>query len=308
MTSYSIPISISSNKSSPKTNSDKLNRIAIVTGSNKGIGYQIAYQLAATAKFSYVILACRDCSRGLQARNTMEEKLLHSLSKNNDISTIEKSCMILYLPLTVGDVHTHITFQKYMESKFGKIDVLVNNAETAFKHISTMPFQEQCKPILDVNFRGTVELTERLLPLLRQGTDARIVNLVSACGKLSQLSTSDSCKKFNSESLTISELKSLVNIFEKNILEGTHTDNGWGNSNYGISKLALIAATKIWARKEVHNNIQVNCCCPGLYSTDMSSHNGPYSAEDGAKNAVLLATGDSCGTGLFYENMEVSQC
>jgi len=283
------------------------NRIAIVTGSNKGIGYQIAYQLAATSKFSYVILACRDCSRGLHARYTMEQKLLHSLSKSNDLSLIEKSCVILYLPLTIGDFHSHNTFKKYIESKFGKIDVLVNNAAIAFKHISCIPFQEQCKPTLDVNFRGTVELTERLLPLLRKGTDARIVNVVSMCGKLSQLSSLNLCEKFTSKSLTISELQSLMNAFEKHVLEGTHTEMGWGNSNYGMSKLALIAATKIWARQEVNNNIQVNCCCPGSCSTNISSHNGPQSAEDGAKNAVLLAMGDSCGTGLFYESLKVSQ-
>ena len=57
------------------------------------------------------------------------------------------------------------------------------------------------------------------------------------------------------------------------VVGGIHSKKGWGNSNYGMSKLALIAVTKIWACEEARNGIQVNCCCPGYCDTDMTSHN-----------------------------------
>ena len=52
-------------------------------------------------------------------------------------------------------------------AKHGRCDVLVNNAGIAFKDADPTPFAEQTKPTLDVNYRGTIALTKRLLPLRR---------------------------------------------------------------------------------------------------------------------------------------------
>ena len=73
-----------------------------------------------------------------------------------------------------------------------------------------------------------------------------------------------------------------------------------------MSKLAVIAATRIWARDEAVNGIKVNCCCPGYCDTDMTSHKGPRSPADGAKNAVLPATMDDAPTGQHFSNYEIS--
>ena len=91
---------------------------------------------------------------------------------------------------------------------------------------------------------------------------------------------------------------------EDDVAAGTHAQKGWGRSNYGFSKLSLIAATKVLARG--HPGIVCNACCPGYCATDMSSHKGTRSAADGAKNAVLLATMSNPPTGAFYENMKPS--
>ena len=64
-------------------------------------------------------------------------------------------------------------------TKVGKVDVLINNAATAFKGSDPTPFEQQCKHNLAINFRGTVEFTEEMLPLVRKGEDARIVNVTS---------------------------------------------------------------------------------------------------------------------------------
>jgi hypothetical protein len=54
------------------------------------------------------------------------------------------------------------------------------------------------------------------------------------------------------------------------VAAGNHQANGWSNSNYAISKLALIAATNVLARQ--YPGLRVNACCPGYCDTDMSSH------------------------------------
>jgi carbonyl reductase 1 len=123
-------------------------------------------------------------------------------------------------------------------------------------------------------------------------------------GRLSQLSPSLQAK-FSNVNLTKEELNMLVNEFEHDVMAGNHKSKGWSNSNYGLSKLALIAATKIWAREEI-GVVKVNAICPGYCDTDMTSHQGPRSPSEGAKNAVLPSIQKDCPTGEFFENMKVS--
>lgn len=276
-------------------------RIALVTGSNKGIGFCIAAQLALSGLFSHIILGCRDVSRGENAVSQIEAQL-QAISPPTSAS----STNISFLPLTLGDMQSHKTLCKTIDEQYGKLDVLVNNAAMAFKGADPTPHEQQCKPTLDVNFRGTVDLTGELLPLLRRGSDARIVNVASMAGRLQQLRSTELISKFASPDLTMEELQNYVDQYEKDVLDGTYTQKGWGNSNYGMSKLAVIAATRIWAREEAVNGIRVNCCCPGYCDTDMTSHKGPRSPEDGAKNAVIPAIMENAPTGQFFQNYEVS--
>jgi len=87
---------------------------------------------------------------------------------------------------------------------------------------------------------------------------------------------------------------------------GQHHSRGWGRSNYGLSKLALIAATRVLSRE--NPGVKVNCCCPGYCDTDMTSHRGPRSAHDGAQNAVDLAAlrSSELPSGAFFQNGKVS--
>ena len=158
-----------------------------------------------------------------------------------------------------------------------------------------------------------------MIPLLRKGTDSRIVNVASQLGRLSQIESRTLQKRFSSETLTLIELNQLVDQFESSVKKKCNMKDGWGNSNYGISKLAVIAATKVMARLEDEraerkpkdnqndtNFIKVNCCCPGYCDTDMTSHMGPRPPSDGARNAVILATmpRKKCPSGAFYKNYE----
>lgn len=167
------------------------------------------------------------------------------------------------------------------------------------------PFHEQTKPTLDVNYRGTIHLTEQLLPLLKKGDDPRIANVASMSGSLRTITSNELRTRFRSSSLTIKELDGLVDSFESDVRNGTHRSMGWGNSDYGMSKLALIAATKVLARE--NPGVIINCCCPGSCKTDMSSQRGTRQPSEGAKNAVLPATMDDPPTGQYFADFQVSQ-
>ena len=249
---------------------------------NKGIGYHIAAQLVASRLFGTVILACRDPTRGMAAAKEAGGE---------------------YLPLTVGDPASAEAFAASVQQKYGRCDVLINNAATAFKGSDPTPFHEQTQPTLDVNFRGTMQVTEALLPLLSAQPSSRIVNVASMAGKLKQLSPALQ-KEFSSPELTIPKLHELVRRFERDVRRNTYQKNGWGKSNYGLSKLAVIAATKVHSRQ--YPNVKVNCMCPGYCDTDMTSHRGPRPPAEGAKIATLLATMENPPTGEFYENMRPS--
>ena len=245
-----------------------------------------------------MLLGCRDPTRGQQAVADIQTRGKGQIAPTTEIK---------YLPLTVGDKASHEQFRKAVEEQYGKLDCLVNNAGFAFKGADPTPFEQQCKPTIDINFRGTVDLTETLLPLVRKGSDARIVNVASMSGHLSQLRSAKLRNQLTSEALTMDKLRALVDEFEQDVLAGKHSEKGWGNSNYGLSKLALIAATMVMARAEAANGIKVNCCCPGYCDTDMSSHKGPRPPEEGALNAVLPATMENCLSGEFFSNMKVTE-
>jgi carbonyl reductase 1 len=148
-----------------------------------------------------------------------------------------------------------------------------------------------------------LDFTEQMMPLLRKGTDPRIVNVASMSGHLRQLSK-ELQDKFTDETLTIPQLNALIDEFAQEVQKGSHKQKGWSNTNYGISKLGVIAATRVWARQE--DLIKVNACCPGYCATDMSSQRGTRPPQEGAKNAVIPATMDNPPTGAFFRDYEVT--
>ena len=190
-------------------------RVAVVTGANKGIGYCIAQSLVQSGLFGSVILACRDEARGKAAATSLGAE---------------------FLKLEVGNSESTASFAAAVAAQYGRLDVLVNNAAIAFKDSDPTPFEGQTAPTLNINYRGTLRVTEALLPLLRAGEDPRIVNVASMAGRLGQLQPTLQAK-FASPKLTLRELDGLVDSFESDVQAGTHKARGWGRSNYGLSKV-----------------------------------------------------------------------
>lgn len=143
-------------------------RIALVTGANKGIGLEIARQLAQQGVS--VIIGARDISRGKAA---VEELAAQSL--------VAESVWV-----DLNDVVSISAAAQTIREKHGRLDILINNAGIvdAEDGPPTQSSPEAVRRIMDTNFIGTLAVTQAMLPLLRNSPAARIVNLSSSLGSL----------------------------------------------------------------------------------------------------------------------------
>ena len=247
-------------------------RVAVVTGSNKGIGFEIVRRLCKEFDGD-VYLTARDTANGLKAVAQLEAEGLHPKFHQLDITSQDSVA----------------NFEQYLVQTYGGLDVLVNNAGTAYKTNSTAPFSEQASVTVSNNFTGTLRVTRALFPLIRP--HGRIVNVSSTAGHLSILQE-HLRNKFSDPDLTEEGLVALMDQFVKDVREGRHIERGWPNNAYGTSKVGVTALTKVYAREAKRlgkEDVLVNACCPGWCQTDMSSHSGPHTAAEGAETPVYLA-------------------
>ena len=144
-------------------------RIALVTGANKGIGLEIARQLAEAGVT--VIIGSRDAGRGQAAVAELAGQGLEATSVQLDV-TDETS--IAAAATTIG-------------ARDGRLDILVNNAGI-FDFADAAPGSASIpavRKVLETNFIGALAVTQGMLPLLRKSAAGRIVNLSSSLGSLS---------------------------------------------------------------------------------------------------------------------------
>ncbi|OUJ11659.1 SDR family oxidoreductase [Acetobacter sp. DsW_063] len=143
-------------------------RIALVTGSNKGIGLEIARQLAQAG--IHVIIGVRNSERAKAAIADLASQGLDVASVRIDLTD-----------------HTSIAAAAEMiRNRYGQLDILVNNAGIVDPQDGppSAGAPEAVRRIMDTNFVGTIAVTQAMLPLLRQSPKGRIVNLSSALGSL----------------------------------------------------------------------------------------------------------------------------
>lgn len=144
------------------------NRIALVTGANKGIGLEIARQLAQAGVL--VIIGARDSGRASAAVEDLSSQGLKAQSVSIDLN--EQASIA--------------TAAEKISAEHGKLNILVNNAGIvdAGDGPPSASSPEAARRILDTNFVGTLAVTQTMLPLLRRSEAARIVNLSSSLGSL----------------------------------------------------------------------------------------------------------------------------
>jgi len=220
-----------------------------------GIGYEIVKSLAFLRSDYQVLLGCRDTSKG--------EKAVSSMGAPSNVNPIQ---------LDITDDQSIDNCVKAIEQHFGRVDVLINNAGTAGKDLvgtELEPTRRQVwQFVYNVNVISTEVFTQRLIPLLEQSKDPRIIFVsaeIASIGKMLQ------SKQPNEPQLV----------------------------PFCSSKAAINMMTVDYAMMYPH--FKVNASCPGYRATasDDTEMSGDKDPAKGAENTVRLATEANIQTATF---------
>lgn len=250
-------------------------QVAVVTGSNKGIGLAIVRALCRQFPGD-VYLTCRDPGRGQAAVAQLQQEGLRPL----------------FHQLDIDDLQSIRALRDFLKDKYGGLNVLVNNAGIAFKVHDTTPFAVQAEVTLKTNFFGTRNVCTELLPLVKPY--GRVVNVSSMVSSSALRGCSQELQqKFRSDTITEEELVQLMAKFVEDTKRGVHEKEGWPNTAYGVSKIGVTVLSRIQARllneQRKGDHILLNACCPGWVRTDMAGPKATKSPDEGAETPVYLA-------------------
>jgi len=224
--------------------------VAMITGANKGLGLEVARQLGKQGLV--VVLGARDEAKGAVAAAELRKQDIEAHTVKLDVTSKDD---VANLP-------------RFFTERFGRLDVLVNNAGVAEWAADDV---DSFRRVFDTNLFGVVAVTYALLPLLKASAAGRIVNQSSVLGSLTSLQRSPE-------------------MFGNFVIP-----------SYTASKAALNGFTVALAHKTRGTALKVNSAHPGWVQTDLGGKEAPMQVVDGAKTAVRLATLPADGpTGEFF--------
>jgi NAD(P)-dependent dehydrogenase (short-subunit alcohol dehydrogenase family) len=209
-------------------------KIAVVTGANRGIGFEICRQLA--AKGIDVVLTSRDDAKGRMAVAQLRSQGLE----------------IEFYQLDVTDISGIQRLGSFLERKYGAADMLVNNAgimaDAKGTGILNVPLQI-IRTTMETNVYGPLILCQVLIPLMRKKNYGRVVNISSGLGQLSEMGGGTPAYRMSKTALNAltrtlaAELKG-TNILVNSMCPGwVKTDMGGPNA---VKTLAEGADTAVW--------------------------------------------------------------
>lgn len=190
------------------------NKVALITGATRGIGKEIALELAENG-FD-IAINYRSVQEGM-------EELKKEIEKHNVRAEFVKA--------DVSNFEECENMVKETIEKFGKIDVLVNNAGITKDGLIMRMKKEDFENVIDVNLTGTFNVTRNVIPYMIKQKSGRIINLSSVVGVVGNA----------------------------------------GQTNYSASKAGIIGFTKSLAKEVASRNILVNAIAPGFIDTDMTN-------------------------------------
>jgi len=236
-------------------------KIAFITGANRGLGLETARGLGELG--ITVLMGSREAAKGEKAAEGLRKQGIRAEAVTFDVTNRED----------------HKRLAALLEKRFGRLDVLVNNAGIVregadfggpFNTTSTLT-EAALRETFDTNFFAVVALTQTLLPLIRKAPAGRIVNLSSVLGSLTLHSDPKSP------------------IYDKKAFA------------YDASKTALNAFTVHLAAEVRDTRIKVNSAHPGWVKTEMGGDSAPLEVSEGGKTSVQLATLPADGpTGGYF--------
>jgi NAD(P)-dependent dehydrogenase (short-subunit alcohol dehydrogenase family) len=245
-------------------------RLALVTGANQGVGLQVAKELAANGVT--VLVGSRDFARG-------------------EVAAKEVGTGAIALRLDVTDQASISAAAEHIRTEFGRLDLLVNNAAISNTRKGDMSLQayaertrastaplDEVRAVWETNVFGVLAVYQAMLPLLRESSDARIVNVSSGVGSLTANA------------------------------DPNYPYHAMFGPVYPASKAALNAITLAMMVELESTDIKVNLVTPGFTKTNLNGYAGTASVEDGSREVVRVALlGPDGPTGTFtrWENTTI---
>lgn len=231
-------------------------KIALVTGGNRGLGLETCRRLG---QLNYkVILTGRNETKGKEAVSKLKAE----------------GGLFEFIQLDVANAQSIEILYHAIEQRYGRLDVLVNNAGILLDKNTPITLKgealfhlhrENLEKTLQTNLIGPYELCDRFSLLMQKHGYGRIVNISSGLGQLSEMET--------------------------------------GYESYRISKTGINAVTRIFAARLKGTNILINSVCPGWVQTDMGGPEAPRSLKEGVDGIIWAATLPNGGpTGGFYRD------
>ena len=228
-------------------------RVIVITGASRGLGRAAANHFA-THDGDHVVAALRRPAELETLRSKLALEGYRLECRRLDVTD----------PATVGEL------ADWLGERYGRVDVLINNAGIQLDRFSMSVLDlplDTLRATLETNLYGALRVTQALMPLLRNSAHGRVVNLSSGMGQLSEMGT--------------------------------------GSPAYRISKTALNALTTILAAELRDTPIKVNAVCPGWCRTDLGGPEAPRSPEQGIDSVVWLASlPDNGPSGGFFRDRQ----
>lgn len=213
--------------------------ITLITGANRGMGFELAKTLAQRGQ--QVILGSRDLSKGQAAQA--------------QLATLDLSVDVIQLDVTQPQSVSAAVAA--IKTKYGYLSILVNNAGAVFDHgqLPSNITTDSLRADFELNYFGLIDVTQKLLPLLKQAPSARIINVSSMMGSKTEALNPDS-EVYHASAVGYQSAKAAANMYTVQLAKEL---------------------------KNAHLPITVNAVDPGMVATEFGGVSPEWSKAHGAQ-------------------------